>query len=330
MKYIYDLTKLQIGDIILKRDDTETSNRVRVATNSDYSHAMLYVGSTSYIDAGKRVRAKNLQRYLFDDPEDTCVLRVKKEFLFPLLKEFAVFYVRSVVGNPYAYMDAFRMERGEYDKFTENKQICTRLVAKGYALCGLKLVDNVEMCTPQQLLESEKVEILRDCYREATDFDMKFAATYDVTEDMADATDKMFSALYDYSDGRIRSIADLNNYIIAHSDDDKDIAKIIAESGYLNVLELDEIHNKYNYDVEEFKSFYGEKSMQAAYEMLEENRETMFFYDSQLEDLLDIQQNLGRESQYFNQQIDLYKRIKAQHRKRERNARYVLNSLLNA
>lgn len=157
MTYIYDLTKLEIGDIILKRDNSDVSKRVREATNSKYSHAMLYVGSTSYIDAGKRVRAKNLQRYLFDDLEETCVLRIKKEFLFPLLKEFAVFYVRSVVGNPYAYMDAFRMEKGEYDRFTENKQICTRLVAKGYALCGLNLVDNVEMCTPQQLLESNKV-----------------------------------------------------------------------------------------------------------------------------------------------------------------------------
>lgn len=175
-----------------------------------------------------------------------------------------------------------------------------------------------------------KVEILRNCYREATDFDRKFAATYDVTEDMADTTDKMFSSLYDYSKGSIRSIADLNNYIIAHPDDDKDIANIIAESGYLNVLELDEIHNKYNYDVVEFKSFYGENSMQAAYEMLEENRETLFFYDSQLEDLVDMQQKLGWESQYFNQQIDLYKRIKAQHRKRERNARYVIFSILYA
>lgn len=330
MPYIYDLTKLKIGDIILKRDNSDVSKRVREATNSKYSHAMLYVGSTSYIDAGKRVQSKNLQRYLFDNPEDTCILRIKQEYLFPYLREFAVFYVRSVVGNPYAYMDAFRMESGDFDKFTENKQICTRLVAKGYALCGLMLVDNVEMCTPQQLLESEKVEILRDCYREATDFDKRFAATYDVTDDMVDATDKMFSALYDYSNGSIRSIADLNKYIIAHSDDDKEIAKIIAESGYLNVLELDEIHNRYNYDVEEFKSFYGEKSMQAAYEMLEESRETLFFYDSQLEELLDMRQKLGWESQYFNQQIDLYKRIKAQHRKRARNARYVINSLLYA
>ena len=78
MKYIYDMSKLLPGDIILTRDpNDEISRRVMTSTRSDYSHAMIYVGGSSCIGAEKRVQARNLARILFDAPNDTCVLRIK-------------------------------------------------------------------------------------------------------------------------------------------------------------------------------------------------------------------------------------------------------------
>lgn len=46
MKYYkFNLSKLRKGDIILVRDNSELSKRIREKSQSDYSHAMLYVGT---------------------------------------------------------------------------------------------------------------------------------------------------------------------------------------------------------------------------------------------------------------------------------------------
>lgn len=120
VKYIYDISRLQYGDIILVRfPGNEISDRVREATNSEYSHATLYVGDSSYIEASNRVVARNVARLLVDDPADTCVLRVKEEYLKPYTIDAAIYYARDVVGNPYAYMDALRLEDGRTEHHTE-------------------------------------------------------------------------------------------------------------------------------------------------------------------------------------------------------------------
>ena len=60
VKYIYDMSKLRYGDIILVRFPGDSlSDRVRESTNSEYSHAMLYVDDSSYIEASDRVVARN-------------------------------------------------------------------------------------------------------------------------------------------------------------------------------------------------------------------------------------------------------------------------------
>lgn len=58
MEYIYELNLLLLGDVILKRElGCEISDRVMTSTNSEFSHAMLYLGNSSYIDVGRRVQA---------------------------------------------------------------------------------------------------------------------------------------------------------------------------------------------------------------------------------------------------------------------------------
>src|SRR5574344_1923055 len=166
-KYIYDMTLLRPGDIIMVRyPNNEVSQRVMESTHSEFSHAMIYVDGSSYIEADCRVQARNLARCLFDDTADTCVLRIKEQYLNPNTIDAAVYYARFVVGNPYSIMDALRLEDGRTEAFSFDTQICTRLVAKAYAFSGLKIVDNIEMCTPQELVESRCVEVHRDLLRE--------------------------------------------------------------------------------------------------------------------------------------------------------------------
>ena len=319
MKYIYDISRLQYGDIILVRfPGNDISDRVRKATNSEYSHATLYVGDSSYIEASNRVVARNVARLLVDDPTDTCVLRVKGAFLKPYTIDAAIYYARDVVGNPYAYMDALRLEEGRTEHHTEETQLCTRLVAKAFAKSGLYLVDNVEMCTPQQIQESEYVEVHRDFLRPATDFDLKFAASYDVIDDMVNAIFKLFDSLKPYAGGRIRTMRELIDYVTTHQKDDETIAKILQESGYLDVLKIEEEKNVYNYDKDTFINYFGDDAYEAACIALETNRRGKYRYEQDCNELIRLFVASGMASHTMIKLIALNKQIIEQYEFRER------------
>ncbi len=327
MKYLYDLTKLQYGDIILTRiPGNKISDKVREATNSEFSHALIYVEHSSYIEADKRVQARNLSRLLFDNTADTCVLRVKPEYLKPYTIDAAVYYARFVVGNPYAKTDALRMEYGITNRFTYDTQICTRLVAKAYEFSGLKIVENVEMCTPQELLESDYVEVHRDFLRMAKDFDLKFAATYDVIDDMVRSTEKLFDSVAKFDDGKIRNMKALTDYVSSHPEDDEEIAKLLEESGYLDVLNIEEKKNKYNYDKEKFIAFYGEDdAYMAAISAMEVNKKGLVRNQQECLDLERRYCDNGFPSRYLILLISLDKKIIGQHLKRIEVCKEVMN-----
>lgn len=319
VKYIYDMTKLQYGDIILVRFPGDSlSDRVRESTNSDYSHAMLYVYDSSYIEANNRVVARNLARLLFDDTLDTCVLRVKEEFLKPWTIDTAIYYARDVVGNPYSAMDALRIEYGRTDSYTSESQICTRLVAKAFAKSGLYLVDNIEMCTPQQILDSPFVEVKRNCLREANSFDLKFAASYDVTDDMVNAIFRLFDMLKPFANGGLRTMRELIDHVLRHPEDDEPIAKLLKESGYLDILTIEEEKNKYNYDKEEFMRYYGDNAYEAACSALITNLHGKCRYMQDSDELIRLFLVSDMSSHSILLLVSLTKQIIKQYELRER------------
>ena len=49
---------------------------------------MLYcIGCSSYTDVGKWVGARNIVRYIFNEPNDICVLGVKPEYLMHIIND---------------------------------------------------------------------------------------------------------------------------------------------------------------------------------------------------------------------------------------------------
>lgn len=326
-KYIYDMSKLLPGDVILTRDpNCELSRRVMISTNSDYSHAMIYVGGSSCIGAEKRVQARNLARSLFDDSKNTCVLRIKKEYQAPITIDAAIYYARDVVGNPYSMADALRLEMGRTDNSTFDTQICTRLVAKAFEFSGLKIVDNVEMCTPQEILDSKCFDKHWDFLREANDFDKRFAASYDVTEDMRKSTEKLFDSLKIIDEGKIHSMQALTNYLIGHPEVDEIVCELLKQSGYLNVLQIEENKNPYNYNKDVFIDFYGvDNAYEAAICTLEENLEGIYRYELECRDLIKKFFANGRKLRYLIVMIELYKKIVEQYQKRIRVCYEVMN-----
>lgn len=328
MKFIYDLNLLLPGDVILKRDPgSEISDRVMTSTNSEFSHAMLYLGNSSYIDVGNRVQAKNLQRYVFESPDNTCVLRLKKELWDGDTIYKAIQYARSVVANPYSIRDALNLEAGRVLTYTENTQICTRLVSKAYQYAGMKIVDNIEMCTPQEIKESKSLHIIEGCYRVASEFDIRFSKTHDVVDDMIKATDKLISSMVVYGEGKLRSIEDITNYAINHPQDDDYIAKLLQESGYLDVLELDKQYNAYHYDPVAFLNFYKEKYRDAALQLVNANLSEVRMYENELNKYRMIQSMLNFDSKYLQLQIGLYNRIIDSYRQRAFVGMLVLHNL---
>lgn len=299
------------------------------STYSDYSHAMLYVGGSSYIEADKRVQARNLARLIFDNTEDTCVLRIKEEYLSPITIDVAVYYGRLVVGNPYSLMDAIRLEDGRTEKYSFDTQICTRLVAKAYEFSGLKIVGNVNMCTPQELLESKYVDVHRDFLKEASPFDIKFANSYDVTDDMVKATELLFDSVKSLDNGKIRSLNALTKYVIKHPADDAFVAEMTEKSGYLNVLDVEEEKNVYNYDKNEFIKFYEENAIDAAITSIEENQFGLNRYVQDYKELIKLYFSTRISSHYLIQMISLYKRIIEQHNRRIKVCNEVISTLIN-
>lgn len=317
VKYIYDMSKLLPGDIIMIRRPGEyLSDRIRTATDSEFSHAMLYVGDSSYIEASNKVVARNPARLLFDNPANTCVLRVKDEFLKQYTIIAAIYYARDVVGNPYSITDALRLERGCLDRFSEEMQICTRLVTKAYAVSGLKLVDNIEMCTPKQLQNSECVEVHRDFLRIANDLDLKFAASYDVTDDMVNAIFKLFDSLKPFGGGKIRKMSQLIQHVANHLEDDEAIAQLLVKSGYLKVLDTEEEKNTYNYDKEAFIQLYGDNAYEAAIDAMEVNLRGVARYDGDRMELIRLFVQGGMKSHTILELIALHQRIVEQCKRR--------------
>ena len=103
--FVFDLNKIQRGDIILERSDDSTSKLVMKLSNSQFSHAILYVGDTSCLEADDIVISFNLQRKLVENKENVCVLRLK-ETVTPITMENIILNARMNVGMQYSINDA--------------------------------------------------------------------------------------------------------------------------------------------------------------------------------------------------------------------------------
>ena len=141
--YVINSLKLKRGDIILVRyPGDELSQKIMKKTNSNYSHAMLYVDLDSIIEAGEIVTANNPIRETIENLEDACVLRLKPEYWDESLIDAAIGYARQKIGMQYSLREACNVINPPQTVEQPNRQICTRLVARAFQEAGLSIVDN--------------------------------------------------------------------------------------------------------------------------------------------------------------------------------------------
>ena len=92
----------------------------------------------------------------------------------------------------------------------------------------------------------------------------------------------------------------------------------MKDSGYLDILKIEEEKNKYNYDKEEFIRFYGDDAYVAACSALETNRRGKYRYKQDCNELIRLFIANGMTSHFLLSLITLNKQIIEQYELRER------------
>ncbi len=254
--YKIDIQKIEAGDIILTRSSDRESILIRKITNCEYSHAILYVGIGSCIESdGLGVQSQNIQRLLFEKPNDVVVLRLN-ESKTPIAG--AIVFARQKIGTEYSTSEA-RLARLEKDAEAKenNRQFCTRFIAQAYENAGIKIVKNPDYCSPQDILESKYLHTIDNVISEASKEEIDFVNEKDdPLEKQTEIHNIIFESIRNLSGEDIQTFEQIGKYLLENPTKDKDVTQILEASGYLQMWKTDIEKNPWHYDYEEFLMHY--------------------------------------------------------------------------
>ena len=181
--------RLQVGDIILTSGPNKVSKAVRRATNSDFSHAMIYVQHSSIIDAtADGVHASNVQRLFFEEDSVVVALRHRPALAGETIRKITDF-ARAATGTEYSKTEAVGVVARRMRSVGSRKQFCSRLAAQAYAFAGVNLVPDANYCSPEDLRTSELLVEVEDVLLPASEEEVSFWQNRtDIPRMMADAT----------------------------------------------------------------------------------------------------------------------------------------------
>lgn len=161
LKYVFDCSKLQKGDILLM--DTYHDKQRRFMPNDKYLHVAVYIGNAMIVEAdGLGSAINHLYSYAFKRKEDACVVRVKG--INPLVADKLQRCLREDLGREYGTREAFKVNQLKHtsDKDTSKLTFCSRNVAKAFEKCSINLVPNPDYCSPDDLMTSDVVDVVDD------------------------------------------------------------------------------------------------------------------------------------------------------------------------
>jgi hypothetical protein len=261
-KFILERSLLQPADIILTRDKTLVSLGVQLGTIGRYSHAALYVGGTAIEATLEGVFSKNPQRMIFDRSTDVLILRAKKNISSDEARIICS-YAQSKVGSLYALNEAITMKARSFLNHKDSKQqFCSRLVAVSFQHANFDLVNlrHPAFCTPRQISSCLAFRRVTGIVRPAHPEEVRFANT----EDPAQTN---FRQIYQWLNKTralvnadpslaekwdIQTQNDVNDFLLAHPEYDKEVSTSVAESGYLDFYKIEEQRNPYRYNADLF------------------------------------------------------------------------------
>jgi len=315
------MEKLKAGDIILTAQLGAVSKAVRLATSSKFSHAILYVGDGSYIHSDSQgVHSNNIQRLLVEREEHVEVRRIKNDAYVAN----ACMFSRSQIGKEYSVKDAISTKNPLSKKRKSNRQFCSRLVAQAYEYSGLKLVDNVDYCTPKNLQNSLHTDIIFGCLRKASDKEVEFANSPNPLQRQAEITNSILSGVRELTGSDVQGFEDLEKFIINSPSYDTAITGIVERSGYLTMWEHEIHQNPWRYDGEIFMSLDIEPSYKKERAELELNsainQVKLYRHNYEMCQRLGCHYSL----RYVEMKLILYRNLINQMNKRVDAAKYVI------
>jgi hypothetical protein len=245
---------LKTGDIILTTTTSAISKAIRMATQSDISHAMIYVQSHSVIDAtAEGVQSRNTQRLLFEDDCSVYVLRQRDDLSDEQCRSICAF-VRARIGAQYSTREAMQTALGGGQEWT-SKQFCSRLVAQAYASAGIGLVNDPNFCSPAEIKSSSSlIEVQGAIVAVAAYEAARWEGRQGVPQIMRSAINFVLDGAR-AKDKDIQSFDDLNRHLVQHPEDDEYICELLAASGYLTVWKVNQANNPWQYDLDLMSAF---------------------------------------------------------------------------
>lgn len=249
-----DFSKLEPGDILLTTSHAAESWSVRFGTKSDISRAMLYVAPSSVIDSTMEgVHARNLQKIFYEDDCAVYALRPVTA-LAPDALQSVIQYARLATGSPYSLSEAARSVRKPKVCGSE-KQFCSRLVSRAYAAGGVKLVDNPDFCTPQQLKHSPLLQLLESpAVDVSTDEIAAIKSLPNRVDGMIQVTNEFLKRVRSYSP-KIVTISDAFQFLVDNQRFDAQFHDALKSSGYLDYWQEERREFCWRYNFDAMKQF---------------------------------------------------------------------------
>lgn len=236
------------GDIVLTTTTAAISRAIRIATRSDISHAMVCVDYCSVIDAtGEGGHARNTQRLFLEDACAVHVLRLRSG-ISPAQLSAVITYMRGHVGTQYATAEALLVGLGGAPQWSA-KQFCSRLVAQAYESAGIRLVADPNFCSPADLKDSPLLVVVPDATELVSEQEVSdWLELDDVPQRMRSAINAVLDGARE-KDPTIQTFDELHRFLVFNPEHDAHFCRLLEESGYLSVWQIERDRNPWQYDL---------------------------------------------------------------------------------
>lgn len=304
MLYKVNVSLLLPGDIILVGYNDKRSREIQKRTNSQFSHAMLY-WYDSILHASNIVITKNPSRILLKEDETACIMRLKDGYRNDWRIDDLIAYARTFVGTFYDTKALVAMKNGEKVEPNENRQMCAKYVAQCYDYVCLDLVENYELCSPEDIHKSKLLYSIDNILLEATQEDIDFAKSYDVTQVQFESIYKFLISLNrKFPKEDIVSLNQLEAFIEANPSNGDCALELMRQTDYFDLWRLEKEHCQYLYDVEAFKNKWKGDSVNQALGVIDSSKRIIKDKQGDIQIYEKKRREVG-DIEYYRQMIDL-------------------------
>ena len=232
-------------------------------------------------------------------------MRLKDEYRNDWRIRDLITYARTFVGTLYDTKALIAMKNGKKVVPNENRQMCAKYVAQCYDYVCLDLVENYELCSPEDIHKSKLLYSIDNILLEATQEDIDFAKSYDVTQVQFESIYKFLISLNrKFPKEDIVSLNQLEAFIEANPSNGDCALELMRQTDYFDLWRLEKEHCQYLYDVEAFKNKWKGDSVNQALGVIDSSKRIIKDKQGDIQIYEKKRREVG-DMEYYRQMIDL-------------------------